>query len=88
MPSRFHGPTVAGVQAFDCIRGANNCSDLHVVVQEGNEFFPRVVPEFHDRWVSCAPFLGHVIECGPGRIRVGCRIDGSEIAFEFIPVFA
>ena len=49
------------------------------IAGEGNELFPRFVAEFHDRWVSCAPFLGHVIGCGPGRIRIGAPLDGSEI---------
>ena len=43
MPARFHGPTVTGVEAFDGIRGTNYFTDFYFVIEEGNEFFPRVI---------------------------------------------
>ncbi len=56
MPSCFHGPTVAGVQAFDRVNVTNHFPNIHVVVEEGNAFFPRVLPETDDCRVSGAPF--------------------------------
>ena len=86
MPACFHGPTVARIQTFNGVRGTNDFADFHVVMEEGNESFPRVIPKLHDRWVFRAPFLGHVFECGFGRTRVRCSIDPFEITFKFIPV--
>ena len=86
MLSGFHGPTRSGRSNFRVALVKHITVLISTsIAGEGNEFFPRFVPEFHERWVSCALFLGHVIGCGPGRIRVGAPLDRSEIAFEFHP---
>lgn len=33
-------------------------------------------------------FSHHVIECGPGRIRVSTPLDRANVTLEFVPVFA
>ena len=87
MPSCFHGPTVAGVQTFDRIGGANHFPDLDVIVEEGDEFFPRVLPQSDDRGVSGAPLFFQRLEGVPSSIGTGSGINGLQIAFEFVPVF-
>ena len=87
MPSCFNGPTVAGVQTFDRIGGANHFPDLDVIVEEGDEFFPRVLPQSDDRGVSGAPLFFQRLEGVPCSIGTGSGINGLQIAFEFVPVF-
>ena len=70
---RSHGTPVSGVQRL--VRGADDFADLDVVVQERNEFLPRVLPESDDRPVLCAPLLGQFIQRSPG------RKSGGEIGF-------
>src|SRR3954454_648226 len=39
-----YGATVAGVEALDRVRAAEDLSDLDVVIQEGDELLPRRAP--------------------------------------------
>ena len=78
---------VAGVQTFDRVCRTNHFPYFHVVIEEGNEFFPRVLPQPDDRGIPGAPFFFQRLKGIPSSIRAGSRIDGLEITFEFVPVF-
>lgn len=55
VPAGADGAPVAGVDGLDRVRRADDPADLHVVVQEGHELRPGVVPQPHDRGVPLAP---------------------------------
>ena len=80
------GPAVAGVQALDRVGGADDASDLDVVVEERHELRPGVAPQPADRRVGLAPFLLELLE--PGQ-RLGLRnggIDRPQVVGDLVPV--
>ena len=48
-------PMVAGIEGLDGVGQADDLADLNVVVQEGDELPPGVVPQPRDRRVGLAP---------------------------------
>jgi hypothetical protein len=79
-------PPVAGVEGLDGIGAAQDAADLDVVVQEGDELLPGVMPEPDDRRIPLAPPFGQLVQRGPGRVSVDGGIDGPQVAFEGVPV--
>jgi hypothetical protein len=79
-------PPVAGVEGLDGICAAQDLADLDVVVQEGNELLPGVLPQPDDRRIPGAPGLGELVERSPRRRRVDGGADGPQVAFEGVPV--
>src|SRR5262249_57326964 len=88
VPACPHGPTVSGVEALDGVRGADDAPDLDVVVEEGDELFPRRAPEVDDGWVTGAPLVGELVEADRGHVRVDRGVDRLEVAGQLVPVAA
>ena len=65
IPSRTHDLMVAGVQAFDGVRGTNGFLHFHTVIQDENGFFPCIVQSFTIEG-SFAPITGHLLEYDTG----------------------
>jgi hypothetical protein len=88
MISQIEVSTLSGEpRAFsDSIALVLHLADLHVIVQEGDELFPGVLPQPDDRSVPLAPPLDELVQRGPGRRGVDGGVDGLDVAFEGVPV--
>ncbi len=86
MSSRFHSPTVVGVDTFSHVFGANHLSNLDAVIEEGNRLFPCVLPEFGDRGIPGAPLLFQSVEGVLRCVRVWSGIDMPEVTFEPVSI--
>ena len=74
------GALESRVERFDGVGRADHAPDLHVIVQERHEPFPRVHPQPADRGISRLPLVQHRVA---GRRR---GVDGFDIAFDGVPV--
>jgi hypothetical protein len=77
---------VAGVEGLDGVGGADDLADLDVVVQEGDELAPGVLPEPDDGAVPLSPPVRQLVERCPGRLGAHRRVDGPGIAAQGVPV--
>ena len=80
------GALESRVERFDGVGRADHAPDLHVIVQERYEPFPRVHPQPADRGISRLPLVQHRVA---GRRRGGGArrgVDGFDIAFDGVPV--
>jgi hypothetical protein len=68
------------------VGGADHLADLDVVVEEGDELLPRVLPQPHDRCVPLAPGPGQVVEGRAGRGGVHGGVDRLDVPPQGVPV--